>query len=51
MEKNISQDLVLCRSHRGLQKRIEKDSEAKTLKCNVHYWGGAWEVEEVFNKL
>jgi len=46
-----SQDLVLCRSNRGLQRRIEKDSEAKGLKCSVHYWAGAWEVEEMFNKL
>lgn len=46
-----SQDLVLCRSNRGLQKRIEKDPKAQALNCSVCYWGGAWEVEEIFNKL
>jgi len=47
--KNISQDLVFCRSHRGLQKRIENEAEA--LKPGVRYWGGAWEIEEMFSKL
>lgn len=43
-----SQDMVLCRSFRGLQKRINKEGG---LKCQIKYWGGAWEVEEIFNRL
>ncbi|KAF8813816.1 hypothetical protein BYT27DRAFT_7220167 [Phlegmacium glaucopus] len=46
-----SQDLVFCRLHRGLQRRIEHDTEAKALKPSVRYWGGAWEIEEMFSKL
>jgi len=46
-----SQDMVLCRSFRGLQRRIDKDGEKLGLKCQVKYWGGAWEVEEIFNAL
>ncbi|KAK0225923.1 phosphatase phospho-type [Armillaria fumosa] len=46
-----SQDMVLCRSFRGLQRRIHKDGEKLGLKCQVKYWGGAWEVEEIFNAL
>ena len=43
-----SQDMVFCRSHRGLQKRIQNEGQAEGLKCKVFYWGGAWEVEELF---
>jgi hypothetical protein len=50
-KNSISQDMVFCRLYRGLQKCIEKRSEAKALKCSIHYWAGAWEVEEMFNKL
>ncbi|KDR75193.1 hypothetical protein GALMADRAFT_98443 [Galerina marginata CBS 339.88] len=46
-----SQDTVFCRTNRGLQKRIHKEGEAEGLKCNVQYWGGAWEIEEKFSKL
>ncbi|KAK0461258.1 phosphatase phospho-type [Desarmillaria tabescens] len=46
-----SQDMVLCRSFRGLQRRIAKEGEKLGLKCQVKYWGGAWEVEEIFNAL
>ncbi|GJE95496.1 phosphatase phospho-type [Phanerochaete sordida] len=46
-----SEDAVLCRTYRGLQKRIEKDGAGAGLKCQVHYWSGAWEVEELFSKL
>ncbi|KAK7692568.1 hypothetical protein QCA50_004198 [Cerrena zonata] len=45
-----SSDIVLCRHHRGLQKRIEREGEAQDLKATVHYWAGAWEVEELFQK-
>jgi len=45
------QDLVLCRSYRGLEKRIEKDGKLEGLKCQVKYWAGAWEVEEIFQQL
>ncbi|KAF8200661.1 phosphatase phospho-type [Pholiota molesta] len=46
-----SQDTVFCRTSRGLQKRIQKEGEELGLKCNIHYWGGAWELEEQFAKL
>lgn len=42
------QDLVLCRSFRGLSKRIAKEGG---LQCHVKYWSGAWEVEEIFGNL
>jgi pyridoxal phosphate phosphatase PHOSPHO2 len=45
------QDTAFCRTGRGLQKRIQKEGEAEGLKCNVQYWGGAWEIEEKFSQL
>ena len=42
------QDLVLCRSHRGLEARIKREGG---LRCGVRYWAGAWEVEELFGQL
>jgi len=44
-----SQDMVLCRRFRGLESLIAEKGE-KELRCKVHYWAGAWEVEEIFNK-
>jgi len=46
-----SQDMVLCRRYRGLEKRITIDGEKDGLKCQVKYWAGAWEVEEIFSQL
>lgn len=46
-----SQDMVLCRRFRGLERRIAQEGEKEGLKCEVRYWAGAWEVEEVFGKL
>ncbi|PSR81184.1 hypothetical protein PHLCEN_2v6519 [Hermanssonia centrifuga] len=46
-----SEDIVLCRTYRGLQRRIQKEGENDGLKCKVGYWGGAWEVEEYFAKF
>jgi len=46
-----SQDIAFCRTERGLQERIEKEGKEKGLQCSVHYWGGAWEIEEQFSKL
>ncbi|KAJ7217861.1 phosphatase phospho-type [Mycena pura] len=43
-----SEDMLLCRSFGGLHKRIAKEGG---LKCEVKYWTGAWEVEEIFKKL
>jgi len=43
-----SQDILLCRRHRGLEQKIAK---LGGLKCQVKYWSGAWEVEEIFTKL
>ncbi|KAF8740794.1 hypothetical protein AX14_007170 [Amanita brunnescens Koide BX004] len=42
------QDLVLCRNFRGLSRRIAKGED---LQCQVKYWSGAWEVEEIFGTL
>jgi len=47
----ISQDMVLCRAYRGLEKRIAKEGQREGLKCQVRYWAGAWEVEEIFKSL
>ncbi|ETW80594.1 hypothetical protein HETIRDRAFT_418592 [Heterobasidion irregulare TC 32-1] len=46
-----SQDMILCRQYRGLEKRIAKEGEKEGLKCQVRYWAGAWEVEEIFKQL
>ncbi|KAI0694320.1 phosphatase phospho-type [Cytidiella melzeri] len=46
-----SQDIVFCRSYRGLQKRIDKEGASCGLKAQVRYWAGAWEAEELFSKL
>jgi len=46
-----SQDMVFCRRYRGLEKRIAEDGEKDGLKCQVKYWAGAWEVEEMFGQL
>lgn len=46
-----SQDLVLCRRHRGLEKLIAPYEQEGRLTCQVRYWAGAWEVEEIFNQL
>ncbi|KAL4080261.1 phosphatase phospho-type [Scleroderma yunnanense] len=43
-----SQDIVLCRRFRGLERRIAQEGG---LKCQVKYWAGAWEVEEIFEQL
>ncbi|KAJ7079157.1 phosphatase phospho-type [Mycena belliarum] len=43
-----SQDMLLCRTFGGLHKRIAREGG---LKCEVKYWTGAWEVEEIFNTL
>lgn len=50
-EQHFSQDMVLCRRYRGLEKRIAKDGDKDGLKCQVKYWAGAWEVEEIFDQL
>lgn len=48
-----SQDVVLCRRFRGLERKIA-DERAKgstsRLRCTVEYWSGAWEVEEKFKQ-
>ncbi|TFY71949.1 hypothetical protein EVG20_g1058 [Dentipellis fragilis] len=46
-----SQDMILCRYYRGLEKRIAKEGEKEGLKCQIRYWAGAWEVEEIFKTL
>ena len=42
------QDMILCRTYRGLQRRIEGEGG---VRCQIKYWGGAWEVEEIFKEL
>jgi len=46
-----SQDTVLCRRLKGLERRIERDGPKDGLKCQVYKWTEAWEVEEYFNAL
>lgn len=44
-------DVALVRLARGLEQRIKSEGQAAGLKCQVHYWEGAWEVEEYFSRL
>ncbi|KAL0956419.1 hypothetical protein HGRIS_002567 [Hohenbuehelia grisea] len=46
-----SQDMILCRRYRGLEKRIANEGEELGMRCQVKYWAGAWEVEELFGEL
>jgi len=46
-----TQDFALARLARGLEQRIKGEGEAASLKCQVQYWEGAWEVEEFFSRL
>ncbi|KAH7108425.1 phosphatase phospho-type [Auriculariales sp. MPI-PUGE-AT-0066] len=46
-----SQDYALVRTGRSLEKRIRQDGQAMGLTCGVKYWGGAWEVEEIFQQM
>ncbi|KAG2106529.1 putative phosphatase-domain-containing protein [Suillus cothurnatus] len=41
-------DMVLCRRFRGLEGRISREGGHQ---CQVKYWAGAWEVEEIFNQF
>ena len=43
--------MVLCRRYRALERRIKQEGERRGLKCQVRYWAGAWEVEEIFKQL
>ena len=43
--------MVLCRRFRGLEKRISEEGTTEGLRCQVRYWDGAWEVEEIFEEL
>jgi len=43
-----SQDMVLVRRNRGLERRIAKEGG---VRCSIKYWEGAWEVEEIFSAL
>ncbi|KAI9511171.1 phosphatase phospho-type [Russula earlei] len=46
-----SQDIVLCRRYRELEHRIGREGKSAGLVCEVRYWAGAWEVEEIFGQL
>ncbi|GAA97050.1 hypothetical protein E5Q_03725 [Mixia osmundae IAM 14324] len=43
-----SQDLALVRTGRELQRRIAREGGTR---CEIKYWGGAWEVEQIFNTM
>ncbi|KDQ21703.1 hypothetical protein BOTBODRAFT_26130 [Botryobasidium botryosum FD-172 SS1] len=43
------QDVALVRKGRALETRVKHEAEKYGLKCQVKYWAGAWEVEEIFN--
>jgi pyridoxal phosphate phosphatase PHOSPHO2 len=43
--------MVLVRKQFGLEKRIAKEGASAGLVCKVRYWGGAWEVEEIFEEI
>jgi pyridoxal phosphate phosphatase PHOSPHO2 len=48
-----SQDVVLCRRSRGLERNIETErlkGSTSRLACTVEPWSGAWEVEEKFKQ-
>jgi len=45
------QDIVFCRKYRGLEHRVTEEGKSAGLKCQVQYWAGAWEVEELFGQL
>jgi len=42
-------DVALVRKGRALETRVKNEAEKYGLQCQVKYWGGAWEVEEIFN--
>jgi len=44
-------DVALARLARGLEQRIKSEGQVAGLKCQVHFWEGAWEVEEFFSRL
>ncbi|KAG9220693.1 hypothetical protein CCMSSC00406_0003792 [Pleurotus cornucopiae] len=46
-----SQDFIFCRKFRGLEKRIANEGEKLGMRCQVKYWAGAWEAEELFDQL
>ncbi|KAI0789117.1 phosphatase phospho-type [Abortiporus biennis] len=46
-----NEDMVFCRRHRGLEHRIANEGEKQGLKCQIKYWAGAWEAEELFKQL
>ncbi|KAF8638061.1 hypothetical protein AX16_010693 [Volvariella volvacea WC 439] len=46
-----SQDMVIARTFGGLKKRIETEGDERGLRCQVRYWTGAWEVEEILQGI
>lgn len=42
------QDVALVRRHRGLAKRILEEGQ---VQCQVRYWSGAWEAEQLLRHL
>ena len=48
VEQLREQDVAFVRRHRGLAKRIH---ESGGVRCQVRYWGGAWEAEQLLGLL
>ena len=44
-------DFVFVRKGMSLERRIDRDGERLGLKCQVHYWRGAWECEKLFGSV
>lgn len=42
---------MFCRRYRGLYNLIKQYEDEGRLHCGVHYWTGAWEVEELLDQL
>ena len=45
------QDIVFCRRYRGLYNLIKPYEDEGRLHCQVAYWTGAWEAEELLDQL
>lgn len=46
------QDTILVRLYRELYRKLNDSSAAHVsdVKCSVHPWGGAWEIEKYFKE-
>jgi pyridoxal phosphate phosphatase PHOSPHO2 len=44
-------DFALVRVNRDLHRIVKSEEGASRLKCGIHYWSGAWEVERFFSQF